>query len=86
MARLELDSVTKRFGEGGGAVLAVDDVTVEVPDGEFLVLVGPSGCGKSTTLRMIAGLEDITDGEIRDRKSTRLNSSHEFVSRMPSSA
>ena len=65
MARLELDSVTKRFGEGGGAVLAVDDVTVEVPDGEFLVLVGPSGCGKSTTLRMIAGLEDITDGEIR---------------------
>ncbi len=65
MARLELDSVTKRFGDGGDAVVAVDDVTVEVPDGEFLVLVGPSGCGKSTTLRMIAGLETVTDGEIR---------------------
>jgi len=65
MARLELDSVAKRFGDGGAAVVAVDDVTVEVPDGEFLVLVGPSGCGKSTTLRMIAGLEAVTDGEIR---------------------
>ena len=65
MARLELDSVTKRFGEGGGSVLAVDDVNVDIADGEFLVLVGPSGCGKSTTLRMIAGLETITDGEIR---------------------
>ncbi|MGM0449013.1 MAG: ABC transporter ATP-binding protein, partial [Methanobacteriota archaeon] len=65
MARLELDSVTKRFGEGDGSVLAVDDVDVDIADGEFLVLVGPSGCGKSTTLRMIAGLESITDGEIR---------------------
>ncbi|TKX77976.1 ATP-binding cassette domain-containing protein, partial [Halorubrum sp. SD626R] len=65
MARLELDSVTKRFGEGDGSVLAVDDVDVDIADGEFLVLVGPSGCGKSTTLRMVAGLESITDGEIR---------------------
>ena len=65
MARLELDSVTKRFGEGDGSVLAVDDVNVDIADGEFLVLVGPSGCGKSTTLRMVAGLESITDGEIR---------------------
>ncbi|MDZ5811423.1 ABC transporter ATP-binding protein [Halorubrum sp. AD140] len=65
MAQLELDSVTKRFGEGDGSVLAVDDVDVDIADGEFLVLVGPSGCGKSTTLRMIAGLESITDGEIR---------------------
>ncbi len=65
MARLELDSVTKRFGEGDGSVLAVDDVSIDIPDGEFLVLVGPSGCGKSTTLRMVAGLERITDGEIR---------------------
>ncbi|WP_435074009.1 ABC transporter ATP-binding protein [Halorubrum sp. HHNYT27] len=65
MARLELDSVTKRFGEGEGSVLAVDDVNIDIADGEFLVLVGPSGCGKSTTLRMIAGLESITDGEIR---------------------
>ncbi|GAB6879378.1 ABC transporter ATP-binding protein [Halorubrum gandharaense] len=65
MARLELDSVTKRFGEGDDAVLAVDDVNVDIADGEFLVLVGPSGCGKSTTLRMVAGLESITDGEVR---------------------
>ena len=65
MARLELDSVTKRFGEGNDSVLAVDDVDVDIADGEFLVLVGPSGCGKSTTLRMVAGLESITDGEIR---------------------
>ena len=65
MARLELDSVTKRFGEGEGSVLAVDDVSIDIADGEFLVLVGPSGCGKSTTLRMIAGLESITNGEIR---------------------
>jgi len=65
MARLELDSVTKRFGEGDGSVLAVDDVNIDITDGEFLVLVGPSGCGKSTTLRMIAGLESITGGEIR---------------------
>ncbi|WP_418285641.1 ABC transporter ATP-binding protein [Halorubrum sp. DTA46] len=65
MAQLELDSVTKRFGEGDGSILAVDDVNIDIADGEFLVLVGPSGCGKSTTLRMIAGLESITDGEIR---------------------
>ncbi|WP_123623740.1 ABC transporter ATP-binding protein [Halorubrum sp. CSM-61] len=65
MAQLELDSVTKRFGEGDESVLAVDDVNVDIADGEFLVLVGPSGCGKSTTLRMVAGLESITDGEIR---------------------
>jgi len=45
-------------------VRAVNNVTLEIPDREFVVLVGPSGCGKSTTLRMIAGLEDITEGEI----------------------
>ena len=65
MARLQLDSVQKRFGEGDDSVLAVDDLSVDVADGEFLVLVGPSGCGKSTTLRMVAGLETITDGEVR---------------------
>lgn len=65
MARLQLNSVQKRFGDGDDAVLAVDDLSVDIADGEFLVLVGPSGCGKSTTLRMIAGLETITDGEIR---------------------
>ncbi|MFC7076536.1 ABC transporter ATP-binding protein [Haloarcula halophila] len=65
MARLTLDKVTKVFDDDGERIVAVDDVSVEIGDGEFLVLVGPSGCGKSTTLRMIAGLEDISDGEIR---------------------
>jgi multiple sugar transport system ATP-binding protein len=66
MAELTLDGVTKVFTEDdGNEIVAVDDLDVEIEDGEFLVLVGPSGCGKSTTLRMIAGLESITDGEIR---------------------
>ena len=60
MAGIRLEHVTKSFG----SVKAVDDVTLEIDDGEFLVLVGPSGCGKSTLLRMIAGLEEVTDGEI----------------------
>jgi len=64
MARLTLDSVRKEFRDDGDAVVAVDDVSLEVADGEFLVLVGPSGCGKSTTLRTIAGLEDETSGTI----------------------
>jgi len=65
MAGLTLDHVTKEFDDDGEQIVAVDDVSVEIEDGEFLVLVGPSGCGKSTTLRMIAGLETVTDGEIR---------------------
>ncbi|WP_256299775.1 ABC transporter ATP-binding protein [Haloarchaeobius salinus] len=66
MAELELDGITKVFVEDdGNEIVAVDDVDVTVGDGEFLVLVGPSGCGKSTTLRMIAGLESITSGELR---------------------
>ncbi|TYT61116.1 ABC transporter ATP-binding protein [Natrialba swarupiae] len=64
MAKLTLDGVTKRFDDGGDVIVAVDDVSIEIDDGEFLVLVGPSGCGKSTTLRMIAGLETISDGRI----------------------
>jgi multiple sugar transport system ATP-binding protein len=66
MAELTLDEVTKVFTEDdGNEITAVDEVSVDIEDGEFLVLVGPSGCGKSTTLRMIAGLETITSGEIR---------------------
>jgi multiple sugar transport system ATP-binding protein len=65
MASLTLDHVTKIYDDNGSDVVAVDDVTLEIRDGEFLVLVGPSGCGKSTTLRMVAGLESITSGEIR---------------------
>ena len=60
MARVLFDHVTKRFD----GTEAVKDFTVEVEDGEFLVLVGPSGCGKSTALRMLAGLEDVSDGRI----------------------
>jgi multiple sugar transport system ATP-binding protein len=66
MAELVLDEVTKTFNAGGtDPVVAVDGVNIDIADGEFLVLVGPSGCGKSTTLRMIAGLETVTSGEIR---------------------
>jgi multiple sugar transport system ATP-binding protein len=61
VAGIVLDRVRKVFGAG---VVAVDDVSLEIQSGEFLVLVGPSGCGKSTLLRMIAGLEDATEGTI----------------------
>ncbi|MFB6126886.1 MAG: ABC transporter ATP-binding protein, partial [Halolamina sp.] len=66
MARLELDDLRKVFTDTDGSdIVAVDGVTTDIEDGEFLVLVGPSGCGKSTTLRMIAGLESISDGTLR---------------------
>lgn len=66
MASVSLDSVIKKFQVGtGDEVLAVDDLDLAIEDGEFLVLLGPSGCGKTTTLRSIAGLETITEGEIR---------------------
>lgn len=64
MATLELDSITKTFQDGDEEIVAVDDVSLSIDDGEFLVVVGPSGCGKSTTLRMIAGLETITAGTL----------------------
>jgi multiple sugar transport system ATP-binding protein len=60
MGRIELDDVTKRFGPE----TAVEDLNLDIEDEEFLVLVGPSGCGKSTTLRMIAGLETPTEGDV----------------------
>ncbi len=62
MAEIVLDKVTKEYPDGAKAV---SDVDLEIADGEFIILVGPSGCGKSTTLNMIAGLEDISDGELR---------------------
>jgi multiple sugar transport system ATP-binding protein len=64
MASIELDNLRKVFNEGGGDLVAVDDLSLKVDDSDFLVLVGPSGCGKSTTLRTIAGLEQPTDGRI----------------------
>ena len=61
MAAIEMKNIVKQYGDG---FPAVNDVSIDVEDGEFLILVGPSGCGKSTLLRMIVGLEDITDGDM----------------------
>ena len=62
MADIVLDSVVKRYPDG---FEAVKQLSLEIADGEFMILVGPSGCGKSTALNMIAGLEDISAGELR---------------------
>jgi multiple sugar transport system ATP-binding protein len=62
MAEIVMEEVTKRFADG---TEAVKHMNLDIGDGEFIILVGPSGCGKSTALRMIAGLEDITDGQVR---------------------
>ncbi len=70
MARIKLDNLVKKYGD----VTAVQNVTLDIADNEFLVLVGPSGCGKTTTLRMVAGLEEITSGDvfIGDRNVTNV--------------
>ena len=62
MAGLELNSLRKEYGNGN--ILAVDDLGLDIADGEFVTVVGPSGCGKTTTLRMIAGLETPTSGSV----------------------
>ena len=62
MAAIELDRVSKVYPDG---TVAVSDLSLEIADGEFMVLVGPSGCGKTTALRMVAGLEDVSGGVIR---------------------
>jgi multiple sugar transport system ATP-binding protein len=61
VSSIEFDKVTKRFQD----TVAVDDLTIDIADGEFMIFVGPSGCGKTTALRMVAGLEEITSGTIR---------------------
>jgi sn-glycerol 3-phosphate transport system ATP-binding protein len=62
MAKIEIDTVSKTYA---GGAKAVHGISIDILDGEFIVLVGPSGCGKSTLLRMVAGLEEITGGEVR---------------------
>ena len=64
MAAISLKNIVKRYGAGKAAVQVIHDVSAEIGDGEFVVIVGPSGCGKSTLLRMVAGLEEITSGTI----------------------
>ncbi|HLO36541.1 MAG TPA: ATP-binding cassette domain-containing protein, partial [Candidatus Deferrimicrobium sp.] len=61
MSTVTFEHVTKRYGD----VIAVNDLTLAINDGEFMVLVGPSGCGKTTSLRMIAGLEEISNGDLK---------------------
>ena len=61
MASIEMKNIVKKYGDG---FPAVNDISLDVADGEFMILVGPSGCGKSTLLRMIVGLEDITSGDM----------------------
>lgn len=64
---IELKNLTKKYitHDGTGTFLAVDHINVSIHSGEFVTLLGPSGCGKTTTLRMIAGFESISDGEVK---------------------
>src|SRR5436190_9034770 len=64
MGAISIREVYKRYGRGAGANKVIHGVNAEIADGEFVVIVGPSGCGKSTLLRMVAGLEEISGGEI----------------------
>ncbi|OWT66337.1 sn-glycerol-3-phosphate import ATP-binding protein UgpC [Candidimonas nitroreducens] len=64
MAQVHLKNVTKSYGKGDKALEVIHGISVDIADGEFVVMVGPSGCGKSTLLRMVAGLEEITGGEV----------------------
>ena len=78
MSKIVIDHVTKIYP---GDVKAADDVTLEISSGEFMVLVGPSGCGKSTLMRMVAGLEDVTEGTILidERDVTELSPRHRDI-------
>lgn len=64
MTQIRINELTKTYDAEDGEIVAVDNLNLDIKDGEFLVLVGPSGCGKSTTLRCVAGLESVTQGEI----------------------
>jgi sn-glycerol 3-phosphate transport system ATP-binding protein len=64
MAKVQLKNITKTYGAGSKAVAVIHGISMEIADGEFIVMVGPSGCGKSTLLRMVAGLEEVSGGDI----------------------
>ncbi len=64
MAKVELRNIRKTYGKGAKSIDVIHGISVDIADGEFVVMVGPSGCGKSTLLRMVAGLEDISGGDI----------------------
>ena len=65
MAAITIDELSKHFSDSGGTVVAIDELDLDIEDGDFVVFVGPSGCGKTTTLRCIAGLETVTKGQIK---------------------
>jgi len=77
LAEIDLDRLTKVYPDG---TRAVHELELAIRDGEFVVLVGPSGCGKTTALRMVAGLEEISEGEIRSPPTTWKS---EIESRLP---
>src|SRR5579859_4886547 len=81
MASVSFEAVTKRYA---GAVVAVDDLWLDVHDTEFMVIVGPSGCGKSTALKLLAGLDPVTSGVIRidDRVVNDVPAEHRDVAMM----
>ena len=83
MADIVLDRVGKKYPDG---FEAVKELNLEIADGEFMILVGPSGCGKSTALNMIAGLEDITSGELRIGESSTRRRRASVTSRWSSRA
>jgi multiple sugar transport system ATP-binding protein len=64
MARVQLKNIVKRWGSAATSTAAVQRMSLDIADGEFLVLLGPSGCGKTTTMRMVAGLEEPSEGEV----------------------
>ncbi|MBC7501144.1 MAG: sn-glycerol-3-phosphate import ATP-binding protein UgpC [Herminiimonas sp.] len=64
MAQVHLKNITKNYGNGAKSVAVLHGISIDIADGEFVVMVGPSGCGKSTLLRMVAGLEEVTGGDI----------------------
>jgi sn-glycerol 3-phosphate transport system ATP-binding protein len=64
MAQVHIKNVTKTYGNGAKAVQVIHGISIDIADGEFIVMVGPSGCGKSTLLRMVAGLEEISSGDV----------------------